>query len=87
MERDDLRVWRVDEHTGDGGYDSVSDADLASLGHVKLDGIDVEALKPHVETYEWWKTTRYSWPRDDGPIVLYELARQVLAAIDQEGTP
>lgn len=60
------------------GERPVSDADLASLGYVRLDGIDVDMLA-------WMRhePNRMEHPTDWGAATEY-VALAVLAAIDQE---
>lgn len=89
MERDDLRVvlHSVPEGTTShwctacSGTRTVTDADLASLGYVKLDGIDVDKLGEVVHDS---LLTRTGNAPTLGSLRVAEDVLAYLAAVDQE---
>lgn len=87
MRREDLQVFETftaEDGCLSGRYRPVTDAELAELGLVALDGIDVEALR---RSAAWFQEAF-----DDGRAdylsssdEIWKTVRQVLAAIDQGG--
>jgi hypothetical protein len=80
LDRDDLYVWRIDSHTGDGGYDALGKAEFDFIarkdGWVKLD-VDVTELRAGIDLH------RKDYHSDPALIGRYlRLARAVLAALD-----
>ena len=85
MERDDLRVARRKLRPGD--TLPVTDADLASLGYVKLDHLDMVTLRDALVVADGAvRDAKLSTVEARALDEVWQVARQVLAAIDQENT-
>jgi hypothetical protein len=88
MKRDELRWHAPTEGTRLRHIGPVTDADLAALGYVKLDHIDVEALrKALIDSDAVVRETRLSLVEARALDEVWQVARQVLTALDpQEDT-
>lgn len=63
-----------------------SDDELRELGYVKLEGVDVDALRFYAKSYATLLERGYRFGPDDIPEELYQLAKAVVDALGEGDT-